>query len=156
MSWLLYGMHLILLILTLVAGVGGTHTVSRWLDLGFFKYQPSETLKFILVLVVAGLLSRRKFKRSLSLNELIKYGLIILLPVSLVLIQPDLGTAGLSLLIAGSLILFNGIQKRVFIVTMAAFSSLSPSCMELFIGTLSKKSRYKFYPTQKRFSGNRL
>ena len=42
-AWFLYLLHLIFLVLILVFS-RGTDTVNRWLDLGFFYYQPSETL----------------------------------------------------------------------------------------------------------------
>ena len=153
MSWLLYGIHLIFLILTLISGVGSTHTVKRWLDLGFFKYQPSETLKFILVLVVAGQLAYRKFKHSLSLKELVQYGLIILLPVGLVLIQPDLGTAGIALLITGSLVLFNGIQKKVFIATLILFLLSLPFAWSFLLEPYQKDRVVSFLQPKKDSQG---
>ena len=150
--WILYGSHLIFLVLTLVFGKGDD-AVNRWLDLGFVNYQPSETLKFVLVLIAAGLLSHRKFKQSLSLREFVGYGLIILLPVSLVVIQPDLGTAGLTLLITGSLILFNGIRRKVFIVASLCFLSSLPLAWHFMLEPYQKNRVISFVQPQKDSQG---
>ena len=115
--WPLYFIHIILLILVIFFGKQ-VYTSKRWLDLGWFNYQPSEFLKLVLVLVLAHKLSQRKFKKPLNIKKIIEYGLIICLPIFLVALQPDLGTAGITLLITGTLILFNGINKKPFIFIM--------------------------------------
>jgi rod shape determining protein RodA len=64
----------------------------RWLDLGFFKFQPSEFGKVLFVLALAGFLA----ERSRHLNEvrttLSAVGLA-LIPIFLVFLQPDFGSA---------------------------------------------------------------
>lgn len=149
--WILYGVQLVLLILTLLMGTG--ETVKRWLDLHFFAYQPSETLKFVLVLTVASVLSRRKFKKPLSFKELIPVALIVLVPVSLVLIQPDLGTAGLVLLITGSLILLNGIQKKVFISILVLFLGFLPVAWSFLLAPYQKNRIISFMSPQEDSQG---
>jgi rod shape determining protein RodA len=79
----------------------------RWVDVGFFKFQPSEFGKVLFVLALAGLLA----ERSRSVNSTratlaaLGYGVV---PILLVFVQPDIGTAlvytsalGVVLLIAG-------------------------------------------------------
>jgi rod shape determining protein RodA len=79
----------------------------RWVDVGFFKFQPSEFGKVLFVLALAGLLA----ERSRSVNSAratlaaLGYGVV---PILLVFVQPDIGTAlvytsalGVVLLIAG-------------------------------------------------------
>lgn len=151
-AWFLYAMHLAFLILILFFG-GRADTVNRWLNLGFVYYQPSETLKFALVLIVSSLLSRRKFKKPLSLKEFLQYSLIILLPVSLVMVQPDLGTAGLALLIAGSLMLFNRIQKKIFIVAILCFLSSLPLVWHFLLEPYQKSRVVSFIQPQKDSQG---
>lgn len=112
--WPLYWMHVVALIFVLFTGKE-IFSAKRWIDLGFFNYQPSETLKLILVLVVAKQLSVRKFKSPLGFKDLILYSIFILIPIAFVLIQPDLGTSGIILLILSVMILFNGIKKNLLI-----------------------------------------
>jgi rod shape determining protein RodA len=70
----------------------------RWFDLGLFRFQPSELSKLLLILVFAKFLAERFGKLSNWLNVAIAAGLI-LVPVALVYLEPDLGT-GLVMLVA--------------------------------------------------------
>jgi cell division protein FtsW len=90
----LFGATLLLLVLVLIPGVG--HSVNgarRWLRLGSFSFQPSETAKLTLPLMLCAL---RGGRGSLSLHEtrprLREIGLV-LLPMLLIVAEPDLGTA---------------------------------------------------------------
>ena len=113
-TWPFYGLHVLFLILILFLNPE-TQNVNRWLDLGWFHYQPSEFLKFVLVLFLSYKLSQRKFKEPLNILQLIEYGVFIFVPISLVMAQPDLGTAGINILILSTLIFFNGVDKKAFI-----------------------------------------
>ena len=64
----------------------------RWLDLGFFNLQPSEFAKATLALVLAKLLGESR-RPNLSNSELFMAVVLTLVPVILILRQPDLGTA---------------------------------------------------------------
>ncbi len=63
----------------------------RWINLGFVNLQPSEFMKFIVLMVVAFLLENKTL--PISLKDALKIIGIGLLPAYLTLIQPDLGTA---------------------------------------------------------------
>lgn len=112
--WPLYWLNLLALLLVFFVGKEVYHS-RRWLDLGLFHYQPSETLKWILILLVAKKISDRQMGQVFHFKDLLKLCTFILPPIFLVLIQPDLGTAGILLLIICTLILFNGIEKKTFI-----------------------------------------
>ena len=64
----------------------------RWLDLGFFKFQPSEFGKLLLVLALAGFLAERGKRMQHTPSTLATLGLAAL-PTALVFLQPDFGTA---------------------------------------------------------------
>jgi rod shape determining protein RodA len=64
----------------------------RWLDLGFFRFQPSEFGKLIFVLAIAGFLADRSRRLNDPRTIVSALGLAAL-PVGLVFIQPDFGTA---------------------------------------------------------------
>ena len=67
------------------------NNASSWFDLGFFKVQPSEFVKLLWVLAMARLLaSHENYKRLAGLWPPL---LLTLVPVALILKQPDLGTA---------------------------------------------------------------
>jgi rod shape determining protein RodA len=82
---------LAIMILVLAAGAA-TRGSKRWIDVGFFKFQPSEFGKVLFVLVLAGFLSERRSTVQSSRTPLAAIGLGAL-PILLVFVQPDIGTA---------------------------------------------------------------
>ena len=97
LRWPLYLMNLLLLVLVLAIGKRAYGAV-RWIDLGVFDLQPSELAKPLLVIALAGFLGRREEHRD-SLSTFLLSLLLVLLPVGLVFIQPDLSTAVVLLVI---------------------------------------------------------
>jgi rod shape determining protein RodA len=69
-----------------------TRGSKRWIDVGFFKFQPSEFGKVLFVLALAGFLAERRNAMQVVSTPLatIGYGLV---PIMLVFVQPDIGTA---------------------------------------------------------------
>ena len=107
----------ILIALILVPFIGrSTYGAKRWLDLGLFSFQPSETMKVALILILSHLLIHHRYIQVLKLKDLILPFLVTIVPFVLTLRQPDLGTAMIFLAIALSMILFIGIQKQLFIL----------------------------------------
>ncbi len=106
MSWTVYGVSIVGLILVLVIGVG-KWGAQRWIDLGFFTIQPSEYAKFGCVMVVALLLSQLD-ARAISGKEFWgRLGLALGAVTALVMAQPDMGTT-MSILIAAFMVLILG------------------------------------------------
>lgn len=85
----------------------------RWLDLGFFKYQPSETMKIALVLMLAKVISKRIKPEGLGFKDLIVPAIITGVPFVFVVKQPDLGTALTFLMITGSMLFFAKLKTHV-------------------------------------------
>ena len=112
--WPLFYLNILALIAVYFFGKE-VYSAKRWLDLGFFYYQPSETLKLILLLITAEKISQRPFGQEFYLLDLMKFIVFIIPPVVLVLLQPDLGTAGIILIMIVTLILFNGVEKRTLV-----------------------------------------
>ena len=115
-AWLVYLAGLISLIVVLVVG-SGAKGAQRWIDLGFFRLQPSEVIKLALPLVLSAYLTERamppKFKHVFfSL-------LIVCAPLVLILLQPDLGT-GLLVAASGLIVLFlAGLRWRYIFSALA-------------------------------------
>ncbi len=65
----------------------------RWIDLGFFRLQPSEPAKLMLVVTLASYYSRKEVLDGYSLKQLITPILLTTIPFVLILMQPDLGTS---------------------------------------------------------------
>jgi rod shape determining protein RodA len=64
----------------------------RWIDVGFFKFQPSEFGKLLFVLALAGFVAERG-RRVQSANTMLATIGLALIPIGLVFLQPDIGTA---------------------------------------------------------------
>lgn len=107
-----------LLVAVLVSGQIGKGA-QRWLNLGFFRFQPSELMKLGVPMMAAWFLHRRRLPPTLA--ELLALAVIVLIPTILIARQPDLGT---SLLIASSgvfVVLLAGLRFRM-ILTLAGMA----------------------------------
>ncbi|MFC1594473.1 rod shape-determining protein RodA [Candidatus Omnitrophota bacterium] len=100
-AWYIYGLGVFLLVLVLFFGreILGAQ---RWFEFGFFNFQPSELVKFGTILVLSRYFCQKRsysvkigiFANTIVLfRELIVPFLLILLPMGLIFLQPDLGTA---------------------------------------------------------------
>jgi rod shape determining protein RodA len=91
----------------------------RWIDLGFIRLQPSEMMKFTLVMMLAAYydwLDHRRVSRPLYVLIPV---LLILAPTVLVLLQPNLGTS-LMLILAGAAVMFAaGVSMWYFAAVIA-------------------------------------
>ena len=89
-----YVFSLVLLAATLVIGTGaGTaQGVKSMIDLGFISFQPSEIAKIATILVMSRLLAQHTEGLS-SLRDILTPTVLVALPLGLVMLQPDLGTA---------------------------------------------------------------
>ena len=87
----LYGGTLVLMIAVFLVGTVARGS-KRWIDLGFFRFQPSEFGKLLLVLFLAGFLADR-FKRVQEWRTVLGTVAFAAPPVLLVFLQPDFGSA---------------------------------------------------------------
>ena len=92
LSLLIYGVSLLLLVLVIYFGVSGGGA-QRWLDLKILTLQPSELMKVSLVMLLALYYDWLKPERISKIFWVAIPSILILIPVSLVIVQPDLGTA---------------------------------------------------------------
>ncbi len=110
----LYCFGVILLVLTLVIGVGAKGA-QRWISLGFTRIQPAEILKIAVPLTVAAYFSQRHLPPKFI--HVVVCMVIILVPSALILKQPDLGTAIL-VVMSGVIGLFlAGLRWRYIVLT---------------------------------------
>ncbi|MEY3903594.1 MAG: rod shape-determining protein RodA [Pseudomonadota bacterium] len=97
----------------------------RWLMIGPIRVQPSELAKFVIILIVARSFGFVRGVHEFTLLTLWRQIIVVLIPFVLVLVQPDLGTSGLVLLIACFQIAFVRINWTS--IAIVAFTSLSAS-----------------------------
>ena len=125
-----YGVALLMLLAVLVVGrtsMGAT----RWLSVGAVGVQPSELMKIVIIIVLARYFTERSNPHGFKLRELWAPGALLLVPVLLVMKQPDLGTAMLLLAIGGTMALFAGIRRSTLIILGVA--GLASACGGWFL-----------------------
>lgn len=116
----LYCFGIILLLLTLVIGVGAKGA-QRWISLGFTRFQPSEILKIAVPITVAAYFSQRLLPPKFI--HVLVCMVVILVPSVLILKQPDLGTAIL-VAVSGVIGLFlAGLRWRYIVLTTAVVAA---------------------------------
>ena len=111
---LIYAFGILLLIAVLVMGTMGGGS-QRWISLGPISGQPSELIKVIMVLVLAHFFAKQETTAGLTLKDLAWPIVLVLVPTVLILKQPDLGTAIMLLLIAGTMTFVAKIERRTFV-----------------------------------------
>ncbi len=93
----------------------------RWINLYFINLQPSELMKVCIILCLAKYFHRMKLENVNSIYTILTSLIIILLPMGLVIVQPDLGTSLLIAISGIAVIWFAGINHKYFIYTMLGF-----------------------------------
>ena len=134
----LYGVVLLLLVAVEAIGAMGGGS-QRWLELGFMRLQPSEIMKPVVVLALA------KFYADLppgmvgSWRSLVPAAVLIALPMGLVLMQPDLGTA-LAIAFGGVVVAFlAGLPLRWFAIGAVGAAIAAP--LAFFFGLKEYQQR---------------
>lgn len=113
--WLIYAFAVFILGLVLVIGTE-VNGATRWINLGFTTFQPSELAKILLILFFSKFLMHHKD----DLNDkwtIIKFAILCGIPLVLILVEPNLSTTICTTLVLCLLIYMAGLSYR-FIVTV--------------------------------------
>ncbi len=125
LGYALYAAGVILLLLVFILGreIRGS---SRWIYIGSYSFQPSEFMKLFLVIALAKYLHDDPKSEGRTLKDLVAPALIAAVPTALVLLQPDLGTALILILVFVSICALTRVQTRSLVALGAAFVILAP------------------------------
>ncbi|MDR2339744.1 MAG: rod shape-determining protein RodA [Deltaproteobacteria bacterium] len=111
------GVGMLLLVKVMGHTAGGA---TRWLSIGPVRFQPSEFVKPMLVIVLAAYFSRKEIaKKGLTILTFLPPLAFVAIPFGFIIMQPDLGTSGLLLFTVSPLFLFVRLRKSL-IITAAA------------------------------------
>jgi rod shape determining protein RodA len=119
-SYFLYGIIILLLIWVSIYGIKVSGS-QRWMNLYFLALQPSELMKIGIILCLAKYYHRVSVEKVNSFNSIFFALTIILIPIILVVSQPDLGT---SILIASSgliILWLGGVKIKYFFFSFITF-----------------------------------
>ncbi len=125
-AYIVYFGNLLLLVAVLLIG-NQVLGARRWLRLGPIGIQPSELMKLSFVIVMAKYFETDRTMGGYGWRDLLLPGLLVGIPVGLIMLQPDLGTALIILLVFGSMMLFMKIQMR----TLAVLAILAVTAVPL-------------------------
>ena len=113
------GYVIILILLLLLFIVAPTiQGAKAWFSLGPISFQPADAAKLVLIALCAKYFSRRHIEIA-NVRHVITSGLYVALPLGLILIQPDLGTAAIIGLLWFGLIVVSGVPKKHIAIVLA-------------------------------------
>ncbi|MCI7411777.1 FtsW/RodA/SpoVE family cell cycle protein [Helicobacter bilis] len=121
--------YIICILLLLAVEVIGTTKLGaqRWINIGGFSLQPSEPVKIAVVLFLAHYVQKNPPPQDgYGWIEFLKISVFILIPFFLILIEPDLGSAIIVLVMGYGMLFIIGVHKKVWLTCIIAGLLFSP------------------------------
>ncbi len=139
---LIYIASLMLLVATLIFGRGPTPSseIRSWISIGGFSFQPSEFVKIAFIISLASYLEEVKEKLNQPLT-LFKVLVFAFLPIGLILMQPDTGTALVYIFITILMLFIAGIHWKYIVIAFLILLILAP----IFWFTLEDYQKNRFF-----------
>lgn len=129
MGQYLHIVFILLLIMTFIPGIGAsTKGASRWISLGFMRLQPAEFIKYSTIFV--SLFFFENFQ-NLDRKEIIKNCVAILLPLALLLKQPDFGTFSICFMLIVFVCFMSSFPRKYFYSIVAIGGTLAIAALFL-------------------------
>lgn len=122
----LYTVCILLLVYTFFFGKSVNNS-QRWISIGIISIQPSEFVKIFMIIVIANYLDKNRSNMH-TIRSLTGLGIIILVPILLIFLQPDLGTALVFIPVTISMLFISGMPLRYFfgIVLFGTLAAVIP------------------------------
>ena len=146
-SKLAYGFYFLNLLAIVYVTLFGTVALGaqRWIDFGFFRYQPSETMKLCMIMILAKSLQIRTVDgHGMGLKQLFLPLLLMGLPFILVVEQPDLGTAMMLAAIGCTMIIFMKVNRIILGIVIVAGLVAAPIAWEYVLRDYQKNRIINF------------
>ena len=121
---ILYGIGIVLLIYLLAWGKL-TANVKSWIHIGGFQFQPSEFMKIFTALMLAKFFDRHD-RAYMNLRLFVQAMAIIAVPVGLIVVQPDFGTAATFFPLVAVAMYFGGIRWRIWVIAAVIVALIVP------------------------------
>ena len=111
-EWFLYSINIGMLVAVKLLGIN-VNGATRWFSLGpFGTFQPSELSKVIMLIIFAHLISEQKEKIN-NFSVIIRIGILYVIPMLLVVIEPDLSTTMVFAFLFCTLMFVGGISYKI-------------------------------------------
>jgi rod shape determining protein RodA len=123
----IYLFSIFALVLVRVPGLGATDatgTAQRWFEVAGFQITPSEFTKLALIIMLAAVLSGIRTPEP-SLGDVIKALILALVPLTLVFLQPDIGTSiGIAAIVVGMLIVAGTRLRHMIVLSVVGMIAI--------------------------------
>lgn len=111
---------IILLLLVLIPGIGvKVNGAQRWINASILSFQPAELVKAAVILYLAAWFQHREKQR------IVAFLLLMLVITGLIMLQPDMGTAGIIVLISLGMYFLAGVDLKKFFIALPGFAILA-------------------------------
>lgn len=140
-SLVVYLAAVVLLLVTLVSS--SIRGINAWISIGAFRLEPSEVAKLALIILLAKYFSH-KHVEIYRIHHLIASGFYVGLLALIVLVQPDLGSAFILLVIWLAMLLAAGIKRHHLLVIMVIAVIFSLLAWSVFLQTYQKNRLLSF------------
>jgi rod shape determining protein RodA len=134
---ILYAIGIILLLYLMIFG-RLTANVRSWIHIAGFQFQPSEFMKIFTALMVARFFDSND-RAYLDVRSFLMVMGIITLPVAMIIIQPDFGTAASFFPLYAVAMFFGGIRARVWVAMILVAALALPSAWFFFLKPYQKE-----------------
>jgi rod shape determining protein RodA len=134
---ILYGLGIVLLLYLMFWGKL-TANVKSWIHIGGFQFQPSEFMKIFTALMLARFFDSTD-RAYLDFKSFVIAMAIIGLPVGLIIIQPDFGTAASFFPLIAVAMFFGGIRPRIWIAMILVLAIALPLGWNFFLRPYQKE-----------------
>ncbi|MBM9518362.1 rod shape-determining protein RodA [Desulforhopalus vacuolatus] len=91
----------------------------RWINLGLFNFQPSEPAKLMIVITLASYYARKEVSGGYSFLDILPPLGLMMVPFILILIQPDLGTSLMLIIIFASMTMFVKLRWSAYVILLS-------------------------------------
>lgn len=147
-----YILSIILLIITLFFATGKEEWgADSWINLGFISFQPAEVTKILIILSIAKYIDNNKANLN-NFKTLLKVLVVSLLPVVLILMQPDFGTAMVYLFFVACMLFAAGLSWK-WILTLVALLVIIIPIAYFFFDAYQKERILNFLDPSRDISG---
>ncbi|MBR5799626.1 MAG: rod shape-determining protein RodA [Lachnospiraceae bacterium] len=147
--WVIYVFNILLLVLVDVMGDKGGGA-QRWLEIGSFRFQPSEIAKVFIIMFFAQFIM--KYQDQLNTFKIIMVCILLFaVPAGLVASQPDLSTTIIICLIFATIMFVGGISFKIIAGILAVFVPVA-----MILITLILQPDQKIFSGDRAYQGNRI
>lgn len=152
-AYYLYGIGNLLLVLVLIVGDERKGSKS-WISIGSLgSLQPSELMKSFLILALAKVIwdHNKKYKLhtvSLDMQLLLKIGIVSILPLGLVALQPDLGTILVFIAIIIGMVFISGVTWKILLPVFSSIALIGGTLIYLVMYNQEFLQKLGFKPYQ--------